>query len=205
MSDNVFRNNDLFFEMDSISQQYQFGLEAVREAYRTLSNYYLEDFATDSNLCVIYFTSHSFYGTNDESQARETLFESNRFEWRNTTVRTAARNIFLRDVYKQWYLSGISSTYNTCKRVYGLLEELTAGYRVITVGGSAGGYAALQFGCALGAEAIFAFSPQFNLLLDLVTPEDFLKNPLVVEAKSRGVTSLLDVTGPLELRGLPTI
>lgn len=40
---------------------------------------------------------------------------------------------------------------------------LTQGYKVVTVGSSAGGFMAILFGCLLNAEAIYAFSPQISL------------------------------------------
>ena len=43
------------------------------------------------------------------------------------------------------------------------LKKEDVKYRIVTVGSSAGGYAAILYGSLLGAEKIFAFNPQFEI------------------------------------------
>lgn len=52
---------------------------------------------------------------------------------------------------------------NTLNKVLSFLREVSKGYKIVTVGSSAGGYAAVLFGTLLEAERVFAFSPQFDL------------------------------------------
>lgn len=71
--------------------------------------------------------------------------------------------IFVRDIYKQWYVTGINDQQNTVDKTYELLSRLVRGYEVVTAGSSAGGYAAVLFGLKLGAKKIYSFSGQFSL------------------------------------------
>lgn len=44
------------------------------------------------------------------------------------------------------------------------LQKETIGYDVITIGSSAGGYAATLYGCQLNAKRVYVFNPQFEIL-----------------------------------------
>lgn len=61
------------------------------------------------------------------------------------------------------------------------LKQNTAGYRVITVGSSAGGYAAVLYGCLLNAEKVFAFNAQFEL--SSLLPKGEQVNPILIRKK----------------------
>lgn len=75
----------------------------------------------------------------------------------------AAKQIFVRDIYKNFCIEGINAEFNSHYKVAEKLKMLTQGYKVVTVGSSAGGFMAILFGCLLNAEAIYAFSPQISL------------------------------------------
>jgi len=57
----------------------------------------------------------------------------------------------------------------------------TKGYRVVTIGSSAGGYAAVLLGCLLNASLVFAFSCQFSLEHLLKDEKSRNLNPLIVK------------------------
>jgi len=78
-------------------------------------------------------------------------------------VDCGAKHIFIRDVKKHHYLSGINSHLNTLEKVTDFLRAETSGYKVITLGSSSGGYAAVFFGQELNAERIYSFNGQFRL------------------------------------------
>ena len=82
---------------------------------------------------------------------------------------------------KQWYLSGINERINTPETLLSLLKSETEGFEIVTVGSSAGGYAAILYGILLRASQVFAFNAQFeiNSLLDT----DEIRNPLVFRLK----------------------
>lgn len=86
-----------------------------------------------------------------------------RFEFLKITIDLPASKVFVRDPYQAWYQLGISLKINNINALAKHLQELTAlskAKKVITIGNSAGGYAALLFGCLLKADTILAFCPQ---------------------------------------------
>ena len=138
-------------------------------------NYYYVDTDADTNICYIFFSSNGLYYPNTEEVLREQIFEKDRYEWKwvakNSSVyNRAGRVIFVRDIYKCWYSRGISHKVNTIDKVLELLKTLTEGYRVITVGSSAGGYMAVLSAIKLNAEFCFNFSGQYHISEDLGNP-----------------------------------
>lgn len=119
------------------------------------------------NTCIIFFSSNAIYYPNTEAELKKAV-QKDRFEWENISQspilkRKVKRYIFVRDLYKQWYISGINSDVNSIDKLIELLADLTSGYRVITVGSSAGGYAAVLFGVLLKAEKVFCFAGQWDI------------------------------------------
>ena len=120
------------------------------------------------NKCYIFFSSNDIYYPNTIATFTRKIIEQDRYEWVNMSrskeiMMTAGRYIFVRDLYKQWYITGANKRDNDHDGLEKKLRELSEGYRVITVGSSAGGYAAALFGALLNAEACFDFSGQLTL------------------------------------------
>lgn len=153
-------------------------LKLLREQYE---NVRVVDYqGSRSNACAIYFSSNALYAPNTDDAIRKTLFEKDRYEWTKNLVCDAKRHIFVRDVYKQWYLEGVSSTCDTVDKTLSLLKEKAKGYdSCVCVGSSAGGFAAVLFGSLLGAERILAFNPQFTLSPFLKEESSPLLNPIL--------------------------
>ncbi len=118
---------------------------------------------------IIIFTRNGLYFPTTIEKFREEVVWNNKFEWKNIAdnrrIRACAdRFVFVRDIYKNWCIQGINSRVNTQDKVaYVLREAIGDGKVFVTVGSSAGGYMAVLFGILLGAETIYAFSPQINL------------------------------------------
>lgn len=133
--------------------------------------------AINKRQCVIYFSSHDIYYPNDIKAFETSILKKDRFEWRNCKISTAYKHIFLRDVNKQWYLSGINSKISDPEELLQFLKEQTDGYEIITIGSSAGGYAAVLYGMLLdNVVKVYAFSPRFTMHPLINTSE--LENPL---------------------------
>ena len=133
-----------------------------------------------SNACAIYFSSNALYAPNTDEAVRKTLFDKERYEWTKNLVFNAKRHIFVRDVYKQWYLEGVSSTCDTVEKTLTLLKKHLEGCdSCVCVGSSAGGFAAVLFGSLLGADRILAFNPQFTLSPFLEDKDCPVLNPLL--------------------------
>ncbi len=147
----------------------QVDLAEVRRAYEELDNYQVLDRPRHRRAhgplrCVVFFSSHGIYFPNTDEQVRARIFRGDRYEWRKNVPPWADRVVFLRDVQKQWFVEGINSRVNSVDGVLALLKDQTAGYETVCVGSSAGGYAAMLFGCLLGAERVVSFSGQFSLV-----------------------------------------
>lgn len=136
--------------------------------------------------CYIFFASNDLYYPNTVETFTERIVKKDRFEWVNMSAsreieRDAGRMIFVRDLYKQWYITGVNDRINSHDKLLEKLRELSCGYRIITLGSSAGGYIAALAGAALNAEACFDFSGQivldsikhdFCLRMTGIEPED---------------------------------
>lgn len=130
--------------------------------YNNNENYTVEYSDNDSDICVIYFSSHGMYVNNNVEEFTNDILVKNKYEWYRSRIAVAKKHIFLRDIYKQWYVRGINKDINCLDEIYKLLLKETEGYKVITIGLSAGGYAAILLGIMLNAKYILSFSPQLN-------------------------------------------
>jgi hypothetical protein len=82
------------------------------------------------------------------------------FEFRKILSSVDVKSAFFRDHYAAWYHRGVVDVGPGIDSVVDRLRQLRGeADRVVMVGNSAGGYAALLFGALLGCE-VYAFSPQ---------------------------------------------
>ena len=85
------------------------------------------------------------------------------FEFFRLTQDLPVKRIFLRDHEQAWYHRGVRGAGNSIDEVVECLAQLFVEAKVdkvLMVGNSMGGYAALLFGNLLGATEVLAFSPQ---------------------------------------------
>lgn len=120
------------------------------------------------NICYIFFSSNGIFFPDTVQEFEEKIIKKNRYEWENLAnskmfEKRCGKQIFVRDIYKSWYIRGINSRINTIEKLINLLSELTRGYEIITVGISAGGYMAALAALKLNAKMCFDFSGQVNL------------------------------------------
>jgi hypothetical protein len=90
------------------------------------------------------------------------------FEFFKSTRDIPVKRLFVRDLRQSWYHGGLAGDDATLTDATDSLRELVAREdvdRLVTVGNSAGGYAAMVFGTLLGADTVLSFSPQ--TVLDL--------------------------------------
>lgn len=117
---------------------------------------------------LYFFSGNGLYYPNTISSFCKTVVEQNRYEWWNIghseeIIKQAGRIIYVRDVYKQFYVKGINAEINCIDKLCELLKELTMGMRVVTCGNSAGGYMSVIAGQYLQAKCIYSFGGQFTL------------------------------------------
>jgi hypothetical protein len=90
------------------------------------------------------------------------------FEFRNILSSVDVKSAFFRDHYAAWYHRGVVDVGPGIDSVVAKLRELEGkAERVVMIGNSAGGYAALLFAALLGCEA-YVFSPQTFIDPDLL-------------------------------------
>jgi hypothetical protein len=155
---------------------FQIDSPAVIEAFRG-DNYDIEyneeTENVESDLCVLYFSSHEIYYPNTLASFNYSISQMDKYEWKLNKFPNAKKHIFIRDIHKQWYLSGINATLDNPQKLLDFMKKETEGYRTITIGSSAGGYGAILFGSLLECERIYAFNAQLNLNVKLKSSTAF--------------------------------
>jgi hypothetical protein len=166
----------------------------VKEAYQHNDNFLIEhDESQDNAYCAIYFCSNNIYYPNTEHSFKSSILEKNRYEWYGTRVPYAYKHIFIRDIQKQWYLTGINGAINSPEQLLSFLQTETKGYQVITLGSSAGGFAAVLYGSLLKAQLILSFNGQFEIRSLLKTSSELIDPILFRFDKNKHLLAFFDV------------
>ena len=169
----------------ALTNQYIFQIDSssIKNAFKS-GNYKIEyavkNDLIENDLCVIYFSSNEIYYPNTKESFEYSILKRDKYEWKRNKFPKAKKHIFLRDLHKQWYLSGINDFLNDPNKVFEFLKNESIGYRVITIGSSAGGYAALLFGSMLKCDRIYAFNAQLNLRITMKN-SNHLTDPILFE------------------------
>jgi hypothetical protein len=154
-----------------------------------LSNDYIDgnikiiNLQNKSNRCLLFCSGNGLYYPNTLEEYINKIRIENKYEWDNTAKnkiiqKTVSKIIFIRDIFKQWYVTGINSKINNIEKLSEYLRQETRGYEVTIIGNSAGGYIGVLIGLLIKAKIIITVSGQFNLW-------DFVdKNPLLKKYKN---------------------
>lgn len=149
--------------------------------YSNSANYTIECTNNSKDCVAIYFTSHNLFFPHNAESFQKSVIEKDHFEWKNSRVTRAGKHIFLRDVYKQWYASGINADINTADKLAEWLMQQTAGYKeVVCLGSSGGGYAATLIGTLIHADIILNFNGQWSFY-DQIEKDGTVISPLIKE------------------------
>lgn len=186
--------------MGQIKEIFQIDSDLVKKVYKENNNYLIEyDNHIKSKVCAIYFSSNDIYFPNTEDIFEERILKKNMYEWYKCRIQEAQKHIFIRDIFKQWYLKGINIHINNHEKLLDLLKRETNGYQLITIGSSAGGYAAILYGSLLNATRIIATNPQFEIY-SLLDDSEERWNPLVFRlATNPQYNKLYDITPYLSI------
>jgi len=188
---------------DNMTGQSIFQIDScvVKDAYRNNPNYLIKYSEEPKNhdYCALYFCSNNIYYPNNEYTFNKRIIEKDFYEWYTTRVQRAHKHIYLRDLFKQWYLKGINSEINSPERLLEFLQQETKGYKIITVGSSSGGYAAILYGMLLKAEKIMAFNPQFELKSLLTTSEEYT-DPFIFRLKDTPLYEYYDLKNLIDAK-----
>lgn len=135
--------------------------------YNNFQNYEVEEVDSTKKECYILFSSNGIYEDSIES-FQDIMLKKNRYEWKSIAKvikrrKTVGKIIYVRDVYKKYYIYGINKEVNSISKTLEKLKVLTEGTKVITIGISSGGYMATIAGCFLNAKKVFSISGQFEI------------------------------------------
>lgn len=151
--------------------------------YENLKNVIIKETSEAKTSVAIYFTSNDLFYPHDAEHFRYSVIKKEYYEWKQSLVRRASKHIFVRDIYKQWYVSGINSKIADIDKLVSFLNEETLGYKeVICLGSSAGGYMASLIGSLIHADICFSFNGQWNIN-ELIIKGDKIVSPLLYKAK----------------------
>lgn len=155
----------------------------VQEYYDNQKNYRIIDnnLNNEHGATVVYFSSNGLYYPNTYEVFCNIIKINDRYEWSKVENQFigAKKIIFIRDIYKQWYLRGINKEINNFEKLAQFIKQEHTSGSLILVGASSGGYAATIIGMKLKADAVFSFSGQLTL------------EPILKEAKEKGVNRLV--------------
>jgi len=126
---------------------FQTDSEIINEVYNK-NNFLIvyDEKCINKDTCAIYFSSNNIYYPNTEEVFRKRIIERDFYEWYHTRISKAYKHIFLRDIKKQWYITGINSQINSPELLLNFLKKEVKGFSTITVGSSAGGSAEVLYG-----------------------------------------------------------
>lgn len=147
------------------------------EKQRQEKNYIIQTEKNDGKWAVIYASSHNIYSPANEEGFIKDIIEKDNYEWYKTRIPYASKHIFIRDVSRKFYRYGINNELTNLEKLAETLKPELNGYKLITIGSSAGATAALVLGNLLNAEFIFAFSPIIHSY-DENYPKDKIENDL---------------------------
>ena len=169
----------------------------VLKAFNEMDNYLIEyNGQCTSKWCCIYFSGNSIYYPSRADVFEQVIIRKNRFEFYGTRLRQCSKHIFIRDIHKQWYLKGINVRYDSIEKVAEFLRKETEGYQVITLGSSAGGYAAALFATLIKACYAICIDAQFTLHDEAIMGEPE-KNPIVCAMESGPAGKYFDLNNVL--------
>lgn len=137
-----------------------------------------DDSADGEKTAVIYCSSNGVYRESTVECFTKSIIETNNFEWYMTRFPNAQKHIFIRDITKRFYQFGINDNgLDSMEKIAEMIKKETAGYKIITIGSSCGGLAAVVLGKMLNADYTVAFSPILKSYKP-DTPQDIIEQKL---------------------------
>ncbi len=126
------------------------------------------------------------------------------FEFFGLTRGLEVKKLFFRDLNQSWYHRGLPGVADSLIGIRSALEDMVAQAgtsRLVMVGNSMGGYAALLFGSWLGADVVHAFCPQTFLgWLERLKHLDFRWRRQIRRAQNSPQPRVLDLLPELKQR-----
>lgn len=138
--------------------------EVQEEWYNDHDNFLIESGDVRSDTVAIYSCSNNLFFPHTEEEFVKNVVKKDKYEWYGCRLQRASKHIFVRDVYKQWYATGLNRNIPDIDSMFLFLQKECDGFsEIVTIGSSAGGYAATLFGTMLNANICFNFNSQWEL------------------------------------------
>ena len=171
--------------------------ERQEEWYNNHDNYLIETTKDDSKRTVaIYFCSNNLFYPHTLEQFEKSVVKKDRYEWYGCRVQRASKHIFVRDVYKQWYATGLNKNIPDADSMLLFLQKECEGFsEIVTIGSSAGGYASILFGTMLNANICFSFNAQWELFTS-VERGGRVVSPKLYQLRELGGAKYMDIAKP---------
>lgn len=171
--------------------------ERQKEWYDFHDNYLIEtDGGVLGGTVAIYFCSNNLFFPHTLEDFEKQVVKKDRYEWYGMRVKRASKHIFVRDVYKQWYASGLNKNIPDIDSMFSFFKKECEGYgEIITVGSSAGGYASILFGTMLNANICLSFNAQWELFSS-VERDGKIISPILYKLREVGGAKYMDIAKP---------
>lgn len=160
----------------------------IEDIYNTQKNFQLIKTKANTKRLIIFFTSNRIF-----CDKKHFLFPNYEYyEWIKISkdINNYYSNIiFVRDVNRCWYLSGINKKINSIDKLITFLKKIIdkycKDYEITVCGTSAGGYIATLCGIKLNADIVLNFCGQFLLNFEAYKPKyvklsDYLKYKSII-------------------------
>ena len=128
--------------------------EALLKQSYCENNFQIINFSNKTDrkrICYVFFSSNGLYKDRNDAEIIKQMHDNERYEWKFISENKKIKNnslkiIFLRDIYKAFYIDGINREINTIEKIKDFLIRETSGMDVYICGSSAGAYMALLIG-----------------------------------------------------------
>lgn len=142
--------------------------ELLHKFYEENDNYKVIVNNENNDRCIIFFSGNGLYFPNTYGTFHEIVEIKDRYEWEVVAQSPLIRDhygtmIFVRDVYKSYYVKGINGKIRSIDMLLPFLVQITHGMHIVTCGNSAGGYMAVIAGAYLEAEYVFSFGGLWSI------------------------------------------
>lgn len=147
---------------------FQSNISVVNKIWHEDKNYRIWDLDNGIKRCLILFSSNGIYAPNTEEAFVEKIINNDRYEFQNIAKdmmfkKRFGRIIFVRDLWRAWYVRGINDNADSIEKTIHLLYPYVRDYELYTAGISSGGYMVVIAGIKLNAKAVYNFSGQFRI------------------------------------------
>lgn len=176
-----------------------FQISEVVNKNRLNGNLRFIDRRDTSSYVYVFFSSNNVYYPNELDCFNNTIVANDYYEW-STFDNGKDSFIFCRDIQKQWYINGVSKEIDSLDKLSSVIGEFSFNKKVICIGSSAGGFAAVYVGAQINAFRVHSFNGQFQLW-DLLQRSNKYIDPVVFEAYQDERLELLDVRAAVQVLG----